>query len=627
MNDVSINIRGRDDGLSSMLDNIRDKAKQAGVDLANVNSAWENASGSQNKRDVLSNYMGSIRDSQADKIKSSYEDARNLNRIDFEQDKNDNARGSISAKEFSKRSKNFQSSQSDLNDQEQKELKSLDKDSNVQLRQIYRLLFEQDKRKKEEEQNNNSEFLGSGAIGGLKNEISELEKKKQGASAEDVALINREISEKKKQLSVLSNDGLDSDGNSRNVARTKNFIGVAGAAGSGDLVGTAQGAIGMIGGATAAIGAALIGAVVGFMFNGQKVQENLQQASSMRGFGMSGTDTNRLLEKSLTSQHEAISKLGKSPDELATMMGQKALASKVGGADLSRRTMDDYAFNKGFGADSGIFSQFERFNVGQKESSEIALDVLNTLTSIKESSLKEGDLNTLSEKLKSTETIMSIQRSKTDSTNSNDALRLVAGFESVGLSKKGEKGADFLSRTINGLGEGGDDNMMMLKYNWMAQAHPELAQDQAGLQRALKYKNTDPKYISIALKDIYKMSGNDPLRYQSMIYKTFGEDTNELDLEMYKKFGKEGGNMNLKIGGRNGTLTKSQSYQDANSSVGQMTQWLNNFQGTMQDGFSIFKGVLAPGGTAIKTIDALNPMKLGLEAREATKNIFLRKGK
>lgn len=601
MSDVSINIRGRDDGLGQQLDSLREKAKSLGVELGNIQTEWDNSNGSQAKKDTLSEHIGAIRDAQRTKIQSDYASLRKINQQDFEDDKNAHSRGLITTSEYNKRKQAFQTSQDDLNRQEENELKQLDKDSNLQLRLIYRLLFEQDKRKKEQAQNDNREFQSNGFIGGLRDEIRELENKRNGASEEELAEINRQIAEKKKQLSEAQGSGLEDKGGSSRLNNLRNFVNTAGAAGSGDLIGTAQSAVGMVGGATAAIATAVISAIVGIMFNGEKVQENLQQAASLRGVGQTGQGTNRLFSDSLTSNWSEIGKLGKSPDEIATMMGQKSLASKVGGDNLIRRTMDDYAFAKGFGADAGIFSQFERFNKGQKEATEIALDVLNTLSSIKESSLKEDDFNTLSEKLVSAQTIMSLQRNKTDTTNSTDALRILAGFESVGLSGKGEKAGDFLNRTINGLGEGGGDNLMMLKYQLMAESNPELLNDPAAMQRALKYKNTDPKYIEHSLKRLYQMSEGNQVNYQSLIYEMFGSDLSELDLQMYMDVGKGKGDFNKIVGGRKGTMTKGQMYEDAYASVGQLSQWMNQFQGGMQDFYMLAKGVITGDGGAIKT--------------------------
>jgi hypothetical protein len=178
----------------------------------------------------------------------------------------------------------------------------------------------------------------------------------------------------------------------------------------------------------------------------------------------------------------------------------------------------------------------------------------------------------------------------------------LAGFESVGLSGKGEKAGDFLSRTINGLGEGGGDNLMMLKYQLMAETHPELLNDPAAMVRALKYKNTDSNYIQHSLKRLYQMSGGNQVNYQNLIYEMFGSDLSELDLQMYKDVGKGEGNFNAMVGGRKGTMTKGQMYEDAYASVGQLSQWMNQFQGGMQNMYMLAKGVITGDGGALKTV-------------------------
>ena len=232
MSDVSINIRGRDDGLGSQLESLREKAKSLGLELNNIPAAWDNAKGSQAKKDVLSEQIGSIRDAQRSKIQSDYSSLRQINQQDFEEDKNAHSRGLITTNEYNKRKKAFQTSQDDLNKQEENELKQLDKDSNLQLRLIYRLLFEQDKRKKEQAQNDDREFQSAGFIGGLRNEIKDLENRRNGASEDEIEDINRQIAEKKRQLSEAQ--GAGTDGEKSKLNNLRNFVNTAGSAGSGD---------------------------------------------------------------------------------------------------------------------------------------------------------------------------------------------------------------------------------------------------------------------------------------------------------------------------------------------------------------------------------------------------------
>ena len=199
MSNVNINIRGRDEGLANQLDSLREKAKSLGVELNSVTSQWDATQGAQSKKDVVTNSVNSVRDANADRIRKEYEDLRKLNQGDFDVDKIQHSRGKISDSEFNKRRKNFQESQKELNERENDELKQLDKDSNLQLRLIYRLLLERDKRNRESAQNDDKEFLGAGLIGGLKNDIKDLEKRRDGATTpEEIAALNREIDEKKR---------------------------------------------------------------------------------------------------------------------------------------------------------------------------------------------------------------------------------------------------------------------------------------------------------------------------------------------------------------------------------------------------------------------------------------------
>lgn len=601
MSDVSINIRGRDENVGSLLDNLREKAKGLGVDLSGLQSDWDNANGRQGKKDVLVDSMSQVRDAEIDKIRQEYNELRELNRNDYNDAVNQRAGGQITPEEFNQRRTDYQEANSELDKQEAEELKQVDKDSNLQLRLIYRLLKENDQRRREKGQNDADEFNGA-TPSAIHQRISDLEAQRD-ASTNDAerASLQQQIDEANRQLNESRNNGGENGGGGGHGMSLRGLGQAGQAAASGDFMGASTGLMGALGSNPyALIGTAIIGGIVGFMMNGDKVRENLEVAAAARGMGMTAGGTNLSMSDQLTDQYNLIGSLGKSPDEIATMMGTKVQASKVGGESLARRTLDDFAFQKGFGADAGIFNEFERFNQGQKESTEIALDVLNTLDSIQQSQLKEGDLATLSEKLQSQNVIMSIQRQKTDSTDSAAALRLLAGFESIGLSGKGEKGGDFLQRTISGLGESGNDNLMMLKYQFMSEVHPELMNDPAEMQKALKYQNSDPEYIKHSLSRIKEMSGGNKMNWQSIIYGMFGDDMSSLDLDMYWNADKM--DINPVIGSRKQTLSKEQSVIDSQSSVGLLTEFMNQFQGFMQDWFTLARGAIGPDGSVLTTI-------------------------
>lgn len=98
------------------------------------------------------------------------------------------------------------------------------------------------------------------------------------------------------------------------------------------------------------------------------------------------------------------------------------------------------------------------------------------------------------------------------------------------------------------------------------------------------------------------MSGGNQVNYQSLIYEMFGSDLSELDLQMYMDVGKGKGDFNTMVGGRKGTMTKGQMYEDAYASVGQLSQWMNQFQGGMQNIYMLAKGVITGDGGALKTV-------------------------
>jgi len=605
MSDVNINIRGRDDGLGNQLDNLRQKAKSLGRDIDDLNRMSQ-MTPTERKLSIKDVNDDTLRE-QRRRIKQEFEEARKANDREFSQARDDFSSGRISKEAFDEQKKRFSSSNLDLNTEMEQELLQVEKESAALLREIYKELATQDKLDRERAQRDKDEFNESkqgGLFGSLASENRKL-RAQQAASTDEaeIKLLQDRIDNNNSQMRSLKDTGNDTD--------YSGFQNGALAAARGDLSGTVMGGMqGFAGMGKLAKGftiAGLIAMVVKeFIGHGDKIQEAIGQSAAMRGMGKTGAGTNSRLQEIIAGDSR-VNDLGLGGEDLAEMMNQKALASRMTG-DLTGRTLDDLAFQKGFGADVGMFSQFERFTKNQENSTTIGLDVLNVLTSIQRSNLKEGDLAALGEKLDSQQTIMSIQRQKRDSVDNTNALRVLAAFESIGLSDKGEKGGDFLSQTIQGLGEGGGDNAMLLKYEAARRARPDLANDPAALRRFVRFNSDDPTYMKEALGFLGDVSGGDEMAMDDLIYTLFNPQS-EKDMQMYKKAmrGDEGFNRLLTGTGiedmkqRKTTLDKDTMYEDAMKTVGAVTEAMNGFSNFMQQLFIDPSGALNVNVVSDKT--------------------------
>jgi hypothetical protein len=591
MAEVSLNIRGRDDGAGKTLDSLRDKVKALGAEAGKVTSV---------RKVVNEDY-----DVKKDSVRQDFKDIRNSNRADYEEDKKKYERGDLNAKEWQKSQENFIKNNKELDSQEKAEIRDLQIEQNATLRELLDEFRQQNDNTEERQQRDNDEFDngGSGSVSG--DDDSKGGKGSKGGSGSG-STSDEDDEDDEDGAKSKDNQGTGQFGAGLRQAT----LGVA----RGDVSSTMQGGIemagGMIGGkAGAALGVAGLVAMLvkEFAANGEKIQEAIGQTSAMRGARGGDADRNNKFFQSQISGisgDDSLGKLGLDSEKFAEIINQKALASKIAGGDVMGRAKDDYAFNKGFGADVGMFSQFERFTKNQEDATTIGLDVLNTLTSIDKSSLKEGDLSTLSEKLASQQTIMSLQRSKRDIVDNDAALQILSAFEKIGLSDKGEKGGDFLSQTIQGLGEGGSENAMLLKYEAAKRANPDLANDPAALRRKVKFNSDDPKYMKESMKLMGEVSGGSDMALEDILYTMF-PNLNEKDLEMYKKAaGGDKGFIDSLSGigidkSRKGTLNKETMYEDAKSSVGEVQTLTKDFGNMTQELFVNLKSLFTGDGIKI----------------------------
>lgn len=596
MPDISVNIRGRDDGFGSMLDSLRDKANNLGRDVGNLDN-FDHLTRTERRMEI-ENVNENVTQTRRQSVIDEFNSLREANMREFSQITQDYTNGRISEREYNQHTDRFEQSSNELNIDEQNELLAIENESKEFLKQILRQLTLQERLDRERQQRDGSEY-SEGSIGHLLNQNGDLRRRqRESTDQSEIDELQAQIEANNETIRGMRNNGREVDGNGGlggDYSRfTSGLQSGAASAARGDLSGTVMGGLQMAGGlGKAAVGLTIAGIVAmivkEFFGHGEKVQEALGQTSAMRGgSGYTAIGSNKGLQD-IISGIDIFDDLGLSQDEFAQMVNQKATASGRAGNNVVGRTLDDFAFQKGFGADVGMFSQFERFTKNQETATTIGLDVLNVLTSINKSSLKENDLSTLAEKLQSQNTILSLQRSKRDIVDNDSALRILAAFEKVGLSDKGERGSDFINQTIQGLGEGGSDNEMLFKYEAAKRARPDLAGDPAALRRFVRFNSDDPKYQAEFFKFAKSVSGGSKMAMDDILYTMFNPES-EKDMDIYEDLmnNKDGSldTLSGKVGinkNRKSTLNKETMYSDATNDVGAVTNIMKDFSNGMQD--------------------------------------------
>lgn len=596
MPDISVNIRGRDDGFGSMLDSLRDKANNLGRDVGNLDN-FDHLTRTERRMEI-ENVNENVTQTRRQSVIDEFNSLREANMREFSQITQDYANGRISEREYNQHTDRFEQSSNELNIDEQNELLAIENESKEFLKQILRQLTLQERLDRERKQRDGSEY-SEGSIGHLLNQNGDLRRRqRESTDQSEIDELQAQIEANNETIRGMRNNGREVDGNGGlggDYSRfTSGLQSGAASAARGDLSGTVMGGLQMAGGmGKVAVGLTVAGIVAmiikEFFGHGEKVQEALGQASAMRGgSGYTAVGSNKRLQD-IIAGIDVFDDLGLSQDEFAQMVNQKATASGRAGNNVVGRTLDDFAFQKGFGADVGMFSQFERFTKNQETATTIGLDVLNVLTSINKSSLKENDLSTLAEKLQSQNTILSLQRSKRDIVDNDSALRILAAFEKVGLSDKGERGSDFINQTIQGLGEGGSDNEMLFKYEAAKRARPDLAGDPVALRRFVRFNSDDPKYQAEFFKFAKSVSGGSKMAMDDILYTMFNPES-EKDMDIYEDLmnNKSGAldTLSGKVGinkKRKSTLDEKTMYQDATNDTGAVTNVMKDFSNGMQD--------------------------------------------
>lgn len=608
MPDVNININGNANGANSALDSLREKAKSVGADINKISEGTLGNKTFTEQKVAVQQSIREISEAKKNSARADYASAREANNQDFSQAEADFKAGKISKKTFDEHKANFETSNKDLRTNESKEILAIEREMNNSLRTIIREMTQsrQIAREKQREDTNDKQ---------RDDDEHQTPGRPDQAPHDQVA---REVSRQRTESEDDDKDKGDSHTRDRllsagTAAANGNLQGTVtnGIAGGGSLLGMSKGGAAVAG---------IVAAIWGLLSAGDKISNAAGGVGAMRGLGINGAETMDFYRQrgnydSRNGEEGILKTMGVEGSDFLDMMSKKAKETGRSG-NLRERTMDDVAFQKGFGADVGVLNQFEKFTKNGETGVQVSMDMLNVLTSIEKSSLKEGNLVDLQNKINTQSSLFDIQRTKRDSIDADGSLRIMAAFESIGLSQKGDKAGNFLGSVIGGLGEGGGDNAMLMKYEMAKRTHPELANDLPSLRRFVKYHNDDPDYMLQALSGFGDWTKGNEMAQDDLINTIFNPGS-ETDYNMMKEAMGNNSQFKKLLGGKGlnkspkQTLTKDAMYSDAAASTGTMTEAISGFKNIIGDAGSMFdnflKGIMGNDGKSINVNTVQKP--------------------
>jgi len=246
--------------------------------------------------------------------------------------------------------------------------------------------------------------------------------------------------------------------------------------------------------------AAILGAVTGAVMMGNSRQKTSAQLTSYRALG-DEKDINSAIDNT------DYTKYGLNSEEFTAKRRELLLASgryQSGGADY---TMSAQKIEQGYGVESiAQLSGNERQDKYAKSTVDNLVEMINVLGEIRDGSISKDDFTRVNEKAQLMNSLQQYQTGKQEKFDQKQVLGLITAFEKMGGEGKDQRAGSFIQGTLQGMGEGGNANLMILKRQAVIRAHPELANDPAGISRMLE-ENTDGAYHSQMLKDMFGKGG------------------------------------------------------------------------------------------------------------------------
>ena len=481
MPDVTVTVRGKDDGLSQMFEDIRRKAEALGVSTDRLGGFGTKTQTVQ----AVGSTAHEIAERQKQEVTEKYERLHQAAAEKLEANKNKLRSGEIDRPAYDREVNKFDKYSEELGSKEDQELKQIDKESLTQLKNISKLLADREKIEREQKQRENKEFENDKAgsfYGKMQKEKERLEDQMMTAPDEEgFKKSKEELDAIKERMGLLERQGGGMGGGS-NVSSI--MSGLAG--------GNVLGLLGLMKNLWPV--AALAG-VVGLMSSAESNDKDYSRINAYQGGDI---DNKKRLKREFTQEEslggsKKLIPYGISDEEMSKDAEKMAKASGSA-ANLFERSFKAAIIERGLGVDNvSQYSSFDRQDKSGKSISDNIVEMVNILTGIKGGSLKRDDLTLLGEKLQIANQLSSFQFQRQDKVDRQQIFSQMAGVEKFfGISGRDQRAGDLITGINQAAASGsGNANLEYMKWAAARKSHPEMNDEElAGMME----KGWDPEY-------------------------------------------------------------------------------------------------------------------------------------
>lgn len=506
MPDTVINVSGKDDGsLERIFDRLKTKAEELGVATDRLQGFDKKTF--VEKREIVGNISERSTNVQMDLIQDKFEKLEKEVR-EKAQSKRDNLGkrqdGTYDVEGFNKIGKEEKEGLNSIEQKRAEEIKRIEQESLNQLRIMTRLLMERDKIDRENAQRDNKEHSG-GLLTKLKEERealrADMENAPDESSAKAAANKIRELNKRIHGISGAAGEGLTGgqggDGGGINM-----MGGAMAMMGGGGIRGILASTLGQ-----AAIGLAPLYGAYKLMQKGLEGWDNYAYLNKTR---MGSADDLKWkyasMTEDFTGNKNRHTQFGYSNEDIIRTAVSVTKSSMLSGGaagygeDEYKRARGFVSLEKGLGIDNPAqFAQFERQDKYGRGTVENTLEMINLLTSIKESDFGAGIYVRAMEKSEIKNRLQADQISVQTSFDSRAINSIIAATEKLGGSWQDQRQGDMISSLVSGAREGGNENVMTLKYAAARKVAP--GKSQRDIAQMIE-KSTDPAYHMALLESI-----------------------------------------------------------------------------------------------------------------------------
>lgn len=490
MPDVTVNIRGKDDGLSQIFDEIKRKAEALGVSTDRLAGFGTKTQTSQ----ASSSISQEIVEQQKRAITEKYEKLHQASQEKLELNKAKLRTGEIDRPTYEKAVKSHDKYSEELGGKEENELKQVEKESLNQLKSINKLLADREKIEREQKQRDNKEFDNQKAgsfYGKMQQEKERLEKEMQIAPDEEGFKKSKaELLALKQKMGLFDEQGGGGGGN-----------------GSNALMGLLSGG-GLAALASVAMPLAIVAAISKLVGASGDLEHSQSSLNTLNAFSLGGNEGKQRLKKDFSDSPVAATsmrgvfskgdfgKYGYSDKEFQN--SSVDLLMQSGRSDnLYERNYANKFLERGTGINNlAQYSGYDRqsaFGGGTKNVAGYYIKMIEVLSSIKDGSIKKDDLHLMAEKMQIGQQLSTYQYQRQDKIDRQQVISQMASVEKFfGISGKDQRAGDLISGINQASASGGGNaNLEYMKWAAARKSHPEMNDEElAGMME----KGLDPEY-------------------------------------------------------------------------------------------------------------------------------------